>query len=119
MSDNLKNCLGVLEYTANILNKNTQKAMFVCLAKDKQIYFALKEIAQNILNGNIFIDDEIASELNKSSSAINKIAETNEDKQKIVKKAIDWIWIMPLVKASFDLQNNEKSIEAIEKNKNN
>ena len=119
MSNNLKNCLGVLEYTANILNKSTQKAMFVCLSKDKQIYFALKEIAQNIINGNISVDEEIASELKKSANFIHKIAETNDDKQKVVKQAINWIWIMPLVKASFDLQNNEKSIEAIEKNKNN
>ena len=63
MSKNLRSTLIELNFVANIKSKKLQKQLLTYLSKIKKYRLAIREIALNLIKGNIKIDKPIKLKL--------------------------------------------------------
>ncbi len=107
MSENLKYCLKDLEYASKIKCEKTRKYLLIYLSKSPKYYLALKEIAINIIKGNVDIDNKTKKKLSKHKKNIYSLILKNKpylrDRKKLVIQSGGWLWIIPLITSIIDL----------------
>ena len=70
MSKNLRSTLIELNFVANIKSKKLQKQLLTYLSKIKKYRLAIREIALNLIKGNIKIDKPIKLKLSRYKKQI-------------------------------------------------
>ncbi len=107
MSENLKYCHKDLEFVSKIKCENTQKILLMYLAKSPKYYLALKEIALNVIKGNVYINNKTKKKLSKHKKNIYSLVLKNKlysrDRKKLVVQSGGWLWIIPLITSIIDL----------------
>ena len=107
MSVHLKKHFRDLEFVSKIKCQKTKKALMQYIAKNPEIYKALREIALNIIEGNISIDKKSKNRLLKHKKTIYGICKKSKvsakQRKKLVVQSGGWLWILPLVTSVIDL----------------
>ena len=107
MSDNLKKHFRDLEFVSKIKCPKTKKALMKYIAKDPKAYVALREIALNIIEGNVTMDKKTKNRLSKHKKTIYGICKQSKvsakERKKLVIQSGGWLWILPLVTSAIDL----------------
>ena len=107
MSVHLKKHFRDLEFISKIKCPKTKKALMQYIAKDPKIYKALREIALNIIEGNVTIDKKAKNRLSKHKKTIYGICKRSKvsakQRKKLVVQSGGWLWILPLVTSVIDL----------------
>jgi hypothetical protein len=107
MSENLKYCLKDLEFVSKIKCEKTQKSLLMYLSKSPKYYLALKEIALNVIKGNVDIDNKTKKKLSKHKKNIYSLVLKNKlrsrNRKKLVIQSGGWLWIIPLITSIIDL----------------
>jgi hypothetical protein len=105
MSENLKKYFKTLEFTSNIKCKNTQNKLLSYLANDPKIYLALKEVAINVIKGNIELNRKQKLKLIKHKKLFHKLInkQSKQNQKKLVVQSGGWLWLLPVVSTVIDL----------------
>ena len=107
MSKNLKHCIKELQYVSNIKCNKTKQVMLKYISENMKIYLALREIAVNLIKGNINIDNKTKFKLRKHKNSIinlaNKKRLTKSKRKKLIVQSRGWMWIIPLVTSIIEL----------------
>ena len=107
MSENLKKHFKDLEFISKIKCDKTKKAMMKYKSKDPKIYLALREIALNVIKGNIDMDKKTKRKLSKHKKNIYNIAKRGKipvkKRKNLVVQSGGWLWILPVVSTIIDL----------------
>ena len=107
MSQNLKNYYRDLEFISKIKCKKTKLALMKYISNDPKVYSALREIALNVIKGNVNIDKKTKNKLSKHKKNIYGICKKSKicakDRKKLVVQTGGWLWILPIVSSIIDL----------------
>ena len=106
MSQNLRNCLKDLEFVSKIKCNKTQKNLLKYMSKSPKYYIALREIAINVIKGNVETDKKTKNRLRKSKKVICDLVKTKNclaKRKKLVVQSGGWLWLVPLISSVIDL----------------
>lgn len=106
MSENLRKYFSDLQFVSKIKCKKTKKILLKYLAKNPQIYSALKEIAVNVIKGNVEMDSKTKSKLRKHKKSICELAQSSKkckNRKKLIVQSGGWLWILPVISTIIDL----------------
>lgn len=106
MSQNLRNCLKDLEFVSKVKCSKTQKSLLRYMSKSPKYYLALKEIAVNIIKGNVSADSRTKTKLKRHKNVICAIAKNKNclnKRKKLVIQSGGWLWFIPLITSIIDL----------------
>lgn len=70
MSKNLRNCLKDLEFVSKIKCSKTQKSLLRYMSKNPKYYLAIKEIAVNIIKGNVIANSRAKTKSKRHKNVI-------------------------------------------------
>src|SRR5258708_3381909 len=101
MSENLRSVINDLTFVANIRCKKTQKNVLKYMSKEVKYRKAIKELAVNIIKGNIKIDHEpTKKKVRKHKENIYDISKLKSPKY--IEQSGGWLqWIIPIASALF------------------
>ena len=97
MSENLKKCIPLLFFIADIKDKNLQKSVLKYYSRYRKISFALREICRNIIKGNIKLNKHKKSKISKYKSNIYKLASSKHSNKKHIQQVGGWSWLFPMI----------------------
>lgn len=81
MSKNLHNCINELQLVAKMKSKVAQRKLLKRLAKENCFYNAIKEIAVNVANRNIPLNDDFKKKIRKHRHIITSLAKPSKRKK--------------------------------------
>jgi len=102
MSKNLKDCFRDLEFVSKIKCVKTRQQLLKYLSHNPKVYLALKEIAANLIKGNIDIHPKHKSKLRKHKKDICSLANQKykilaKKRKKLVVQNGGWLWAIPII----------------------
>lgn len=101
MSENLKKCLPILAFIAEIKDQKLKISLLKYYAKYPKFYLALNEICKNLIKGNVKLSKYKRSKLLKVKSNIYKIANckklNRKEREKQIVQTGGWSWIIPII----------------------
>ena len=107
MSTNLKKYFRDLEFVSKIKCKKTKLALMKYLANDPKMYTAVREVALNVIKGNVELDKKTKSKLSKHKKNIYGLCNNKricaKNRKKLVVQSGGWLWILPVVSSIIDL----------------
>jgi hypothetical protein len=106
MSDNLQKCIRDLEFVSKISCVRTQRAVLRYLSKNPKFCRAVKEIAVNVIKGNIDLNEQTLNKLRPHKKLLRKLIskKTNKTKRKeLVIQSGGWFWLIPVITGIIDL----------------
>jgi hypothetical protein len=106
MSQNLRNCLKDLEFVSKIKCNKTQKNLLKYMSKSPKYYIALREIAINVIKGNVETDEKTKNRLRKNKNVIYNLVKSDNcsaKRKKLVVQSGGWLWLLPLISSVIDL----------------
>ncbi len=77
MSQNLRNCLKDLEFISKIKCNKTQKYLLKYMSKNPKYYIALREIALNVIKGNVETDKKTKKRLRRNKKVIYNLVKSD------------------------------------------
>src|SRR5258708_33158774 len=103
MSENLRSVIPVLAFVAKFPSKHTQKRMLKYLSKKEKFRKAIKELAVNLLKGNIKIDlERTKRKVRKHKVNIYEISKSKNPKY--IVQSGGWLqWIIPIASALLEV----------------
>jgi len=104
MSKHLLSCFKDLELISKYNEKDRQKLLKI-LSKNPKYYLGLKEIAVNLIKGNIDLEPKVKRKLLKQRKVIRKFTKNNNkiQRKKIVIQSGGWLWILPIIQSILSL----------------
>ena len=104
MSKHLLSCFKDLELISKYNEKDRQKLLKI-LSKNPKYYLGLKEIAVNLIKGNINLEPKVKRKLLKQRKVIRKFTKKNNkiQRKKIVIQSGGWLWILPIIQGILSL----------------
>jgi hypothetical protein len=106
MSQNLRNCLKDLEFVSKIKDSKTQKNLLKYISNSPKYHMALKEIAVNVIKGNVKTNIKTKNKLRKHKKVISELAKSKNcaaKRKKLVIQSGGWLWIIPLITSLIEL----------------
>jgi len=94
MSQNLRNCLKDLEFVSKIRCNKAQKNLLKYMSKSPKYYIALREIAINVIKGNVETDKKTKNKLGKNKKATCNLVKSNNclsKRKKLVVQSGGWL----------------------------
>ncbi len=106
MSQNLRNCLKDLEFVSKIRCNKTKKNLLKYMSNSPKYYMALREIALNVIKGNVETDLKTKNKLRKNKKVICDLVKSKNclaKRKKLVVQSGGWLWLVPLISSVIDL----------------
>ncbi len=106
MSQNLRNCLKDLEFVSKIKCNKTKKNLLKYMSNSPKYYMALREIALNVIKGNVGTDKKTKNRLRKNKRVICELVKSKNclsKRKKLVVQSGGWLWLVPLISTVIDL----------------
>lgn len=108
MSQNLRNYLPVFNAIIEVSRKADREIVMQIMAKNPKFMMALREIADNTVNGNVTLSDIDKKSLKKHKRTLVQLAK-GRGKNTLIQEGSGFLPILiPLVVATLDLITNDK-----------